>query len=191
MKSAEICLAPGVIFDGTKHEYWYNGKQLSGITGVLSKKLGLKNSNEFTGEHQEEEIHVHKAVQKWIETGDSGSVHPGVQWVVEVLDTLKKEVCFFSEVLVSDFKKYASPVDIVYVTLSGKKALNIADLKTGKFNRDYATWQLSIYKYLIEKYSDWDVNECTVLCFQDKEAYPIVSKDAVQVEKLLYGLSTM
>ena len=80
-----LMLAKGVEFIEDKHEYWYNGKQLSGITGIISKKLGLKMPKEFVEEHQMEGIHVHKAVQKWIETGNPDSVHPGVKWLIETL----------------------------------------------------------------------------------------------------------
>jgi hypothetical protein len=38
---------------------------------------------EFVEEHQMEGIHVHKAVQRWIETGNPESIHPGVRWLTE------------------------------------------------------------------------------------------------------------
>ncbi|MDR1072650.1 MAG: hypothetical protein LBL45_03105 [Treponema sp.] len=76
-------LAPHVEFDEYKHEYWYKGRRLSGVTGLISKKLGLKMPQEFVEEHQEEGIHVHRAVRKWIETGDPESAHPGVKWLAE------------------------------------------------------------------------------------------------------------
>jgi len=201
-------LAPGVSFDEVKHEYFYKGKQLSGITGLISKKLGLKYSNDFVGEHTEEGLHVHKAVQRWIETGDSGSVHPGVTWLTEELGKVHNRKYLTSEVLVSDFNKYASAVDIVVVTDEG---LTIYDIKKGKFNREYVTWQLSIYKYFIEqlvfhaasvnlplgtmyemtceKENDLRhiVNKCVCICLKDKEFYPIFPKSKEEVEKLLYS----
>jgi len=180
-----MTLAPGVTFDEQKHEYWYKGKQLSGITGLVSKKLGLKYNNEFVGEHAEEGIHVHKAIQRWIETGDPGSVHPGVQWLVE---TLRKEYPngqLHSEVLISDFDKYASAIDIV---LSVGDGLMLFDIKKGIFKRDYVTWQLSVYKYLVEKMRK-QVIDCVCICLKDKEYYPIFTKPVDEIEKLLYNQS--
>lgn len=180
-----MLLAPGVTFDEAKHEYWYKGKQLSGVTGIISKKLGLKYSNEFVGEHAEEGIHVHKAIQRWIETGDPDSIHPGVTWLVDALGKMYPRDKLYSEVLVTDFKQYASAVDIIADTGNG---LTIFDIKKGKFNREYVTWQLSVYKYLIESsvvYAPF-VKEFVCICLKDKEFYPIFPKSSEDVKKLLY-----
>lgn len=178
-----MILAPGVSFDEAKHEYWYKGKQLSGITGLVSKKLGLKMPQEFVEEHQIEGIHVHKAIQNWITTGKSGSVHPMVRWIIDTLPLIPPSL--FAEVLVSDFERYASSVDVVMERDDG--TLSIYDIKTGNFKRDYCTWQMSIYKYLIEKHCGRVVSQCLVLAAKDGEEYTIFPKPFEQVEKLLYG----
>lgn len=162
---------------------WYKGKQLSGVTGLVAKKLGLKMPQEFVEEYQEEGIHVHKAVQNWINTGKSGSVHPKVSWVVNTFSPAPFPL--FSEVLVSDFERYASSVDVAAEREDG--TLDIYDIKTGNFKRDYCTWQLSIYKYFIEKHGGRSVTQCLVLAVKDREAYTIFPKPFDQVEKLLYG----
>jgi len=182
-------LAPGVTFDEAKHEYWYKGKKLSGITGMVSKKLGLKYNSDFVGEHTEEGIHAHKAVQRWIETGSPESVHPGVQWLVETFRKQYPEGEIYSEVLVSDFNQYASAVDIILNTGSG---LILFDIKKGVFKRDYVTWQLSIYKRFIElpyvsRGEGYLVKDCVCICLKDKEYYPIFAKSDEEVSKLLYG----
>jgi hypothetical protein len=183
-------LAPHVEFDADKHEYWYKGKRLSGVTGLISKKLGVKMPQEFVEEHQEEGIHVHRAVQRWIETGDPESVHPGVKWLVESWDekSLPEEadaLSMHSEVLVSDLKQYASAVDIIVRRTDNE--LMIYDIKKGVFKREYVTWQLSIYRYLIEKYAKKQVGECVCICMKDRDYYKIFPKSHEQVEKLLYG----
>ncbi|MDR1095477.1 MAG: hypothetical protein LBL31_03735 [Spirochaetaceae bacterium] len=183
-------LANGVEFDESKHEYWFEGRQLSGVTGLISKKLGLKMPQEFVEEHQEEGIHVHKAVRKWIETGDPESVHPGVRWLIETWDekSLPEEadaLSIHSEVLVSDFKKYASAVDIIVRRTDG--GLVIYDIKKGLFKREYVTWQLSIYKYFIEKYAGRKVDACVCVCMKDRDYYDIFPKPFERVEKLLSG----
>jgi hypothetical protein len=165
----KLVLAPHVEFDADKHEYWYKGLQFSGVTGLISKKLGLKMPQEFVEEHQEEDIHVHKAVQKWVETGSPESVHPGVKWLVESWDekSLPEYVDALSmhlEVLVSDFKKYASAVDIIVRRTDD--GLMIYDIKKGLFKREYVTWQLSIYKYFIETYAERKVDACVCICMK-------------------------
>jgi hypothetical protein len=180
-------LARGVEFFPEKHEYYYKGKRLSGVTGLIAKRLGIAMPEEFVGEHRDEGIHVHKAIQRWIETGDSGSVHQGVAWITQELwPTCGHEGRpVFAEVLVSDFKKHASAVDIV-VDL-GEERLAIYDIKTGVFKRDYVSWQLGVYKYFIEAYTSYRVADCACICVRDKERYPIFPKEEKDVEELLYG----
>lgn len=181
-------LAPGVSFDEVNHKYFYKGKQLSGVTGLVSKKLGLKYDNAFVGEYAEEGIHVHKAIQEFINTGHTESVHPGVRWLVDAWHYADVAAGTgapkYSEVLVSDFKQYASAVDIVEKGPDGN--LRIFDVKNGRFKRDYATWQLSIYKYFIEKVG-MVVDECLCISLRDQDEYKIFPKPVEEVEKLLYG----
>ena len=180
-----VSLAQGVSFDAESHEYWYKGKKLSGVTGIISKKLNQKLPEYLMGEHQVEGIHIHTSVAQWIETGVSPSIHPGVAWVVKaLLKECNDRISLHAEVLVTDYKQYASAVDVVYEH-DGK--LSLYDIKKGIFNREYCTWQLSIYKYLIEKHTEWKVGDLWVLCIKDETWYPIVPKDAGEVEELLYA----
>jgi hypothetical protein len=180
-----MVLAPGVSFDEDKHEYWYKGKRLSGVTGLISKKLELKYSREFVGEHAEEGIYVHKAIQRWIETGKPDSIHPGVVWLTETFRKQYPEGKLYSEALVSDFDRYASAVDIILDTGNG---LIIFDVKKGTFKREYTTWQLSVYKYFIETSPLYapHIVDCVCICLKDKEYYPIFPKPVEDIQKLLY-----
>jgi hypothetical protein len=182
-----LAFAPGVQFFEDEHEYLLKGKKLSGVTGLIGKKLGLKMPAEFVGEHRDEGLHVHHAIQCWIATGNPDSVHPGVVWLTKTLyDSFTPAVSYniYSEVLVSDGKQFASAVDIVVETDRGD--LEIYDIKKGVFKREYVSWQLGIYKYLIEKYGKRTVSKCTCACMKDKEYYPIFPKTEKEVETLLY-----
>jgi hypothetical protein len=181
-------LAPGVEFFEKRHEYYYQGRKLSGVTGLIAKKLKMKLPDEFMGEHRDEGIHIHRAIQDWILTGSTESLHPGVQWITGTLRSELGSGPFFSEVLISDFEKYASAVDIIAPTLPPLKThLAICDIKKGVFHRDYVSWQLGIYKYLIEQNTDCTVDKCVCICVRDREYYPIIPVDAEKVEQLLYG----
>ena len=186
-------LAPGVLFDEVKHEYFYKGKRLSGITGLISKKLNLKYSKEFVGEHTEEGIHVHKAIQRWIQTGSSGSIHPGVAWLTGAFRAHYPDGRLYSEVLVTDYEHYASSVDIILDTGNG---LVLFDIKKGVFKRDYVTWQLSVYKTFAESFLSQaaprgvactQIKDCVCICLKDKEFYPIFPKVEKDVTAMLYG----
>ena len=179
-----MVLASGVTFDPVLHEYLYRGKKLSGITGVISNHLGKK-FNEYTEEKRLEGVHIHSAIQKWIETGDSESVHPKVRWLTEKFLNRHPRSIYASEVLVSDFKKYASMVDIV-VELADGYNVDIIDVKTGKMQRDSVTWQLSIYRYFIDKFTNRRVADMYCISLKDEECYPVFPKSYEEVEKLLY-----
>jgi hypothetical protein len=182
-----LTLAPGVAFDEARHEYWYKGLQLSGVTGVIARTLGQVMPQAFVEEHRIEGIHVHKAVQQWIETGNPGSVHPGVWWLIESweAESFPGARAVHSEVLVSDFQRYASAVDIVKEITDN--SLAIYDVKKGVFKREYVTWQLSIYRYFIERYAGRKVSACVCICMKDREYYDIFPKSYDKVEGLLYG----
>jgi hypothetical protein len=189
MASVKLNFAPGVQFFEDEHKYLLRGKELSGVTGHIVKKLGLKMPVEFVGEHRDEGLHVHHVVQEWIESNGQyiGTVHPGVLWLTQtVADSCTyAPAAFHSEVLVSDGMRYASSVDIVVETEVGD--LEIYDIKKGVFKREYVSWQLGIYKYLIEKYGKRTVSKCTCACMKDREYYPIFPKSVKEVEVLLYG----
>jgi len=181
-----LVLAPGIEFSSDLHEYRYEGKKLSGVTGLISKRMGYKMNNAFVEEHREEGIHIHSAVQRWIETGNPESVHSGVQWFINSFYTQYPHAKgnTYSEVLVSDFERYASAVDIVIKTEEG---LVLLDLKKGSLNRPYVTLQLSIYKYLVEKHCGMEVSGLCCVSLRDKEYYTIFPKPEQDVVSLLYG----
>jgi hypothetical protein len=183
-----VTLAAAVTFDEERHEYWYKGGRLSGVTGLIAAKLGIRMPAEFVEEHREEGAHIHKAVQKWIEKGDAESIHPGVGWIIGSIGGELGAGPYYSEVLVSDFKQYASAVDIVVTTLPPlRRHITICDIKKGVFHREYVSWQLGIYKYFIEIATDYIVDQCVCICVRDREYYKIFPKSSDKVRKLLYG----
>lgn len=181
-------LAPGVQFDQMRHEYFYRGKKLSGVTGLINKHTGTYMPAQFVGEAQGEGLHVHRTVERWIMTKGSEpvrSVHPGVLWLTSTLvDLFKKPIiAMYAEVLVSDFDQYASSIDIV--AMHDDKTLSLVDTKR-TFKRRNVTLQLSFYKYFVEKFSDYKVTDCYCAAFRDKEYYDIFPKTAQEVEAVLY-----
>jgi len=185
-----IVLAPGVIFNKEKHEYYYRGVKLSGITSKISPVSGYGYMSEefkaLLSETAEEGTYIHEAVEEWIKSGCTvwKTKHPYACFVRDKLLELGN-VCLQSETLVSDFKYYASAIDILAHVED--EWIDIFDIKRS-FNREYVSWQLSIYKYFVEKYSLFKVRKMGVFASKDKRFFDDIEFKGVEaVERLLYG----
>jgi hypothetical protein len=93
-----------------------------------------------------------------------------------------------SEYLVSDLERYASCIDKVYFV--DENTVDIADIKTTyKFDKEYVSWQLSIYAYLFERQNPTiKVRNLYGLHLRRGEGkmIEVVRKDDLVVEALLY-----
>ena len=135
-----------VEFDELAHTYTLDGKQLSGITGIIKDYLF---PDMYKGVHE-------RTLEAAAERGSS--VHSQVQMIINgfppartdrsveaFFDKMQGTEFIASEYLVSDLHHFASSIDIV------DSQLNLYDIKTtDKLNREYLSWQLSIYAYLFE-----------------------------------------
>lgn len=184
-----IVFAPGVTFDKEAHEYYYRGVQLSGVTCKIGPVSGYGHMREgfknVLGEMAAEGNHVHDTVEEWIKSGLKtwNTIHPAA---IFVRDTIlgRGNLNLQAETLVSDFKRYASAVDVL--SFKGKNKVEIFDIKRS-FNREYVTWQLSIYKYLIEMYSDYKVVLMGAFASKDRRFFDDIKyKGKKEVERLLY-----
>lgn len=139
-----------VIFNSGSHTYSLNGVALSGITGMINRQL-------FPDKYKAiPENILNKAAEK------GHSIHE----VCEIIDDLGVEhhsdeahnyqllkeqfgleyVC--SEYLVSDNKYFASCIDKVFKNGDG---YDLGDIKTTyKLDKEYLSWQLSIYAFFFE-----------------------------------------
>lgn len=179
-------LARGVQFDKGEHSYTYKGRKLSGITHVIGERLNLSYCGAVVDERAVEGTHVHEAVDKWVKSGLQVSEHPAVDWIVKELSTRfekHKPLSVYSEVLVTDYDRYASAVDLM---VQYEHGWELYDIKTGKFNPAYLSWQLGIYKYFIEK-AGLDVIGTACICTRDKMFYRVLPESRERVEELLYG----
>ena len=185
-----IVIAPGVTFDKEKHEYYYQGVKLSGITCKVGPKTSYGHMNEsfkeVLGEMAAEGNHVHDAVEDWIKSGfvKWNTIHPNAIFVRDTLLSMGN-MKIQSETLVSDFRQYASPIDIMI--FDKRNVIDIYDIKRS-FNREYVTWQLSIYKYLVEEFSKYKVRKMGAFATKDKRFFDDLQyKGRDQVRELLYG----
>lgn len=137
----------GVIFLEDPRGYWLGDKQLEGLTGMIGRQL-FPNKYSAVPEHILENAakrghKIHEDIQMYDMIGEVGS--DAVKWYAEMKAKEEFEV-IDSEYLVTDKTHFASAIDKVMIK-GGKVCLG--DVKTTyQLDKEYISWQLSIYKYL-------------------------------------------
>ena len=185
-----------VTFNEEEHNYFYEGKELHGVTRAIGKIMGksfpdtdvVKLATMYGTD-------VHKEVENYFNNHDhwfnnSQLSTEGAKWVVEELRCfcdsliLDRATSIECEVMVSDFEGTASKVDIVLRTLSNKAYL--FDIKTtSHFDREYCSLQLSVYKKLFEACYGMEVAGLYVLATKLKRVFKILEKENSKVQKIL------
>lgn len=182
-----------VTFDEEAHKYFYNGKELHGVTGAIRKLMGksfpdtdvVRLATMYGSD-------VHKEVENYYNNGGKLSTE-AAKWVVselsrkadelliDVKDSVEDIKC---EVMVSDLEGTASKVDVVMRTLEGNAWL--FDIKTtSHFDRAYCSLQLSVYKKLYEACYGGNVCGLFVLGTKSKRTFRIIEQEASKVQKVL------
>lgn len=182
-----------VTFDEEAHKYFYNGKELHGVTGAIGKLMGksfpdtdvVRLATMYGSD-------VHKEVENYYNNGGKLSTE-AAKWVVselsrkadelliDVKDSVEDIKC---EVMVSDLEGTASKVDVVMRTREGKVWL--FDIKTtSHFDRAYCSLQLSVYKKLYEACYGGNVCGLFVLGTKSKRTFRIIEQEASKVQKVL------
>lgn len=179
-----------VSFDEEEHKYYYEGRELNGVTSAIAKRLGKtfpKNIQvELACSYGSQ---VHKEIERWIEEGKEPSTDNG-KWLKEQLLRLRKDLGIWNyskynaEVRVSDFENTASNVDIVLHTPQG---VYLADIKTGQFDRQYCTLQLNAYRLMYENCYDEEVLGLFVLNTKAKRVFRIFACEDKGILDLLRG----
>lgn len=185
-----------VSFNEEEHKYWYNGKELHGVTGAIGKLMGKKFPDTDTVKLATlYGSDVHKEVENYFNKhglwfNDSELTTEGAKWVIEELERkadswlLDRAESISCEVMVSDFEGTASKVDIVLRTNQGNVWL--FDIKTTTtFDRPYCSLQLSVYKRLYEQNYGGTVCGMFVLGTKAKRAFRIIEQPASLVDKIL------
>ena len=178
-----------VVFNPENHTYIFEGKQLSGVTSLLSATLF---KDKYSG--IDEEV-LRKAA----------AYGTGVHETIELFETMGfddvgneltnyKKICkehgiraIESEYLISDNSRIASSIDLVMENVA--RDVVLVDIKTtsGGIDRDYLSWQLSIYAYLFESQTGILVGElaCIWLRHEESEYMPIPRRSNGDVMQLL------
>ena len=183
-----------VIFNEEEHRYFYNGKELHGVTGAIGKMLGKSFPDTDTVKlatlygndvHKEIENYFNKH-DHWF--NDSELSTEGARWIIDTLKDFcsyvaEKPASIECEVMVSDFEGTASKVDIVLRTRDSK--VYLFDIKTtSSFDRLYCSLQLSAYKKLYEACYDEKVEGMFVLGTKSKRRFKILQQEESRVNKI-------
>ena len=155
MKTKRIELKEsGVLFNEEEHSYLLDGKELSGITGMLQRQLF---PDEFDGipEHLIQGAADYGAgVHLSCEDFDKNWINDGTQEVIDYIQLCKDYglVHECSEYTVTDGANWASKIDKVYRV--SEDTFSLGDIKTyGQMTPvklEKARWQLSIYAFFFE-----------------------------------------
>jgi len=175
-----------VVFNAEEHSYFYEGKLLHGITGTIGKIMGkVFPENDIVMLATMYGHTIHSESEDWIKSERPPSTEGG-KWLIQELKNIQAELSigkFEAEVLVSDFEGTASAVDIVAHT---KEGAYLFDIKTtSKFDREYCSRQLSVYKYLYEKVYEEKVLGLFVLATKSERRFRILEQDFARTEKVL------
>lgn len=136
-----------VVFNELDHTYHLDGRQLSGITSLLHRQLFKDMYAGVSEKVLAEKAQYGLLVHQQIELYDSLGIDPNTETTI-AYQALKEKHSLHTlanEYLVSDGEYVASSIDIVLDDYS------LADIKTtASLNKEYVSWQLSIYAYLFE-----------------------------------------
>lgn len=178
-----------VTFNEEVHKYFYNGKELHGVTGAISKLM--EKSFPDTDTVKLATIYgsdVHKEVENYFNNNHTSLSTEGASFVVQSLKDFSERTGdtedIKCEVMVSDFETTASKIDVVLITKDNNAYL--FDVKTtSHFDRTYCSLQLSVYKYLYEKCYGINVKDLFVIGTKSKRLFRILYQGDEKVKKIL------
>ncbi len=137
-----------VEFSEGLHTYTYNGKSLSGITGIISRYICPDKYKDIPKSVLDKAAQKGSQVHKELSMEIIGFPYEKPMEEVLAYRRLIQEQGikpYQSEYLVSDLQYVASSIDMV------DEDLNLYDFKTtSTLDLEYLRWQLSIYAYLFE-----------------------------------------
>lgn len=135
-----------VVFNEAEHTYTLNGKQLHGITGILSRQLFPDKYNGVPDFVLARAAERGTTIHHDCENIDKGQVPTTVEGQ-NYARLRSGYMVIANEYTVTDNEYFASNIDCVWY--NGEVVL--ADIKTtSQLDEEYVSWQLSIYAYLFE-----------------------------------------
>ena len=169
------------IFDEEKHEYRLGNKILPSVTTILENTIFDKKydgiDEEVLNKAAQRGSLVHKEIEDYIKRGTLGFSEELYNFI-----TIKEEKQLKN--IQSELKVHnddiAGTIDILAIKggKSVKKKTILADIKTTyKLDKEYVSWQLSFYAYILEHTSDIKIEELYAIWLKGDKS------DFVKVER--------
>ena len=133
--------------------YPFSPIPLKGVTSPLAEHLHKQYPEPLGSDHARlKGIEIHEQIQAYI----NNNIWPKNNDAIRAIQLLVNEYprnkgwTYNTEVLISDYNKYASRADIVAYNKSNNTAV-ILDVKSGRVDKGYENIQLSMYQYMYQK----------------------------------------
>lgn len=176
-------------FNEETHEYTLNGKVIPSVTQILEKTLFEKKydgvSEETLKKAAEYGTLIHKEIESYIKRGVVGFTEELYNFITikedNKLNKLQSEVKVHTD-------KMAGTIDILGVKGITKHKNILADIKTTyKLDKEYVSWQLSFYAYIVEHTTDTKIEELYAIWLRENkcEFVKVERKTDEQVEEVL------
>ncbi len=145
----------GVLYEDSTHQYFYNGRELTGITGMLHKfvfpNMYSNVSDEILKKAAEKGTTIHEQVELFASLG----IDPASECVKDFVAFIAEQgyEIVGSEYILRINEDHASAIDLVMHKIgTPEDEVEIWDIKgTYSVNKEYVRWQNSMYKFGLEK----------------------------------------
>lgn len=179
----------GVAFNQEAHTYHLGDKELKGVTGMLSAMLFKDKYNGVSEEVLKKAAAYGSGVHEAVELYHTLGIEDGSDELAKYKELVGGLTFEASEYLISDNENIASSIDLVFTDKDGH--IMLADIKTtyGGLDRNYLSWQLSVYAYLFERQNPGlRVDSLIGIWLRKGEGYTsfIDRRPVEEVERLIY-----
>lgn len=177
----------GVRFDQEQHRYFLGVAELSGITGFLKKHVFPDKYKDIPQWILDRAASNGTLIHESIELLDGGFPPAEMSDELKSYQRIKKEnnlTTVANEYIVTDKEHFASGIDLVLT--NDKEEIILADIKTTSvLDKEYVSWQLSIYAYLFEMQNpSLKANKLFVIWLRgDKSEYAEVERIDTEIIK--------
>ena len=177
----------GVRFDQEQHRYFLGVSELSGITGFLKKLVFPNKYKDIPQWILDRAASNGTLIHESIELLDGGFPPAEMSDELKSYQRIKKEnnlTTVANEYIVTDKEHFASGIDLVLT--NDKEEIILADIKTTSvLDKEYVSWQLSIYAYLFEMQNpSLKANKLFVIWLRgDKSEYAEVERIDTEIIK--------
>lgn len=177
----------GIRFDKEQHRYFLGVAELSGITGFLKKRVFPNKYKDIPLWILDRAASNGTLIHESIELLDGGFPPAEMSDELKSYQRIKKEnnlTTVANEYIVTDKDHFASGIDLVLT--NDKEEIILADIKTTSvLDKEYVSWQLSIYAYLFEMQNpSLKANKLFVIWLRgDKSEYAEVERIDTEIIK--------